>query len=250
VLTVTATGPAAQAKRTVPLLSLHSVSAGYGRIEIVADVQLEIHAGTVTALLGPNGAGKTTTLGVLSGLIRPWTGCRHVAGRHANDATADELARLGICMLREGRSVFPNLSVSDNLLVATSAGARMRRIEDVAYTLFPVLSERRDQLAGTLSGGERQMLALARGLGVDPAVLLIDELSMGLAPRVVGELYEAVARVADAGVAVFVVEQFASVALKYADTAMVMTNGRITYAGAASGALEAAHRAYLGSESR
>ena len=145
---------------------------------------------------GPNGAGKTTTLGVMSGLLTPTSGCRHVQGRHVNGADADDLARIGICHIREGRSVFPNLSVADNLIVAASCGASLDRLAEVAFTLFPRLKERRKQLAGTLSGGEKQMLALARGLGTDPAVLLVDELSMGLAPLVVGELYEAVAEIA------------------------------------------------------
>ena len=122
----------------------------------------------------------------MSGLLTPTRGCRHVQGRHLNHAGADALARLGICHIREGRSVFPNLSVADNLMVAASCGASLDRLTEVAFTLFPRLQERRKQLAGTLSGGEKQMLALARGLGTDPAVLLVDELSMGLAPLVVG----------------------------------------------------------------
>jgi len=229
-----------------PPLSLRAARAGYGRIEILHGIDLVVHRGEVTALLGPNGAGKTTALNVMSGLLRPTDGCRHVAGRHLNDADADELARLGIRHIREGRSVYANLSVDDNLLVATSSGGSTDRIREVAYTLFPVLKERRTQLAGTLSGGERQMLALARGLGVDPAVLLIDELSMGLAPLVVAKLYDVVADVARAGVSVFVVEQFATLGLKYASHAYVMTNGRVTYDGPSADAIDAVHAAYLG----
>ena len=228
-------------------LHLRDVRAGYGRIEVLHGVDVEVQRGAVTAILGPNGAGKTTTLSVMSGLIRPWSGCRHVQGRHLNRASAAELAQIGVCHVREGRSVFPNLSVTDNLIVASSCGASYERLEDVAFTLFPRLKERHAQLAGTLSGGEKQMLALARGLGSDPAVLLVDELSMGLAPIVVGQLYEAVAAIADAGVSVVIVEQFATIGLQQASKVYVMTHGVVTYAGPPDSALDAVHSAYLGS---
>ena len=227
-------------------LALHGVGAAYGRIEVLHGIDLGVARGAVTALLGPNGAGKSTALGVMSGLIEPTRGCRHVEGRHLNGARADELARLGVCHIREGRSVFANLSVEDNLTVAASCGAPVDRVSEVAYALFPRLGDRRRQLAGTLSGGEKQMLALARGLGTDPSVLLVDELSMGLAPLIVNQLYEAVAFVASMGVSVLVVEQFASVGLRYASVAYVMAHGVVTYAGPADGADEAIRRAYLG----
>ncbi|HEY9557493.1 MAG TPA: ABC transporter ATP-binding protein [Acidimicrobiales bacterium] len=227
-------------------LALYDVRAGYGRIEVLHGVDLALRRGEVTALLGPNGAGKTTALGVMSGLVTPQSGCRHVSGHHVNGADADELARVGVCHVREGRSVFPNMSVADNLVVAASAGADLGRLREVAYTLFPRLGERRNQLAGTLSGGEKQMLALACGLGIDPSVLLVDELSMGLAPLVVGELYEAVARVTEAGVSVLVVEQFATIGLRYSAHVYVMAHGQVTYSGPSTGALDAVHAAYLG----
>jgi branched-chain amino acid transport system ATP-binding protein len=227
-------------------LALHDVRAGYGRIEILHGVDIAIERSAITALLGPNGAGKTTTLHVMSGLLTPWSGCRHIQGRHLNGASADELARIGVCHIREGRSVFPNLSVDDNLIVATSSGASLERVREVAFTLFPRLSQRRRQLAGTLSGGEKQMLALARGLGTDPAVLLVDELSMGLAPLVVESLYEAVAEIARSGVSVLVVEQFATIGLRYATTVHVMAHGSIAYSGPSDGAIDAVHAAYLG----
>jgi branched-chain amino acid transport system ATP-binding protein len=234
-----------QPPRLAPL-SLADVRAGYGRIEVLHGIDLEVRRGSVTALLGPNGAGKTTALGVMSGLLTPTRGCRHVEGRHLNRAGAEELARIGICHLREGRSIFPNLSVVDNLVVAASCGAPLARIQDVAFTLFPRLAERRTQLAGTLSGGEKQMLALARGLGTDPAVLLVDELSMGLAPIVVDRLYESVAQLATAGVSVLVVEQFATIGLRFAEHVYVMAHGRVTYDNPAADALDAVHAAYLG----
>lgn len=228
-------------------LALHDVRAGYGRIEVLHGIDLAVPRGAVAALLGPNGAGKTTALGVMSGLLEPTSGCRHVQGRHLNGVDADELARIGICHIREGRSVFPNLSVADNLTVAASCGASIDRLSEVAFTLFPRLKDRRRQLAGNLSGGEKQMLALARGLGTDPSVLLVDELSMGLAPIVVAELYETVADIALAGVSVLVVEQFASIGLRYASHVYVMTHGVVAYSGPSDSAGDAVQAAYLGS---
>jgi branched-chain amino acid transport system ATP-binding protein len=245
-LSAAAPAPAPAPPAPAPL-SLREVRAGYGRIEVLHGIDLDVRRGTVTALLGPNGAGKTTALGVMSGLIAPTSGHRHVEGRHLNTAAAEDLARIGICHIREGRSIFPNLSVADNLVVAASGGASHARLTEVAFALFPRLAERRTQLAGTLSGGEKQMLALARGLGSDPAVLLVDELSMGLAPMVVGELYESVAEIADAGVSVLVVEQFATIGLRYASYVYVMAHGVIGYGGASERALDAVHAAYLGS---
>ena len=240
--------PAATATVDLPYapLALHDVRAGYGRIEVLHGVDVAVPRGAVAALLGPNGAGKTTALGVMSGLIEPTSGCHHVQGRHVNGSGADELARIGICHVREGRSVFPNLSVADNLTVAASCGASLDRLTEVAFSLFPRLKERRRQLAGNLSGGEKQMLALARGLGTDPSVLLVDELSMGLAPIVVEELYRAVAEIALAGVSVLVVEQFAAIGLRYASHVYVMAHGVITFSGSSDRASDAVHAAYLG----
>jgi branched-chain amino acid transport system ATP-binding protein len=240
-LTTSAIAPA-----DIAPLALHGVRAVYGRIEVLHGIDVAIPQGSVAALLGPNGAGKSTTLGVMSGLLTPASGCRHVQGRHVNAASSAELARIGVCHIREGRSVFPNLSVADNLTVAASCGASHSRLVEVAFTLFPRLKERRNQLAGTLSGGERQMLALARGLGTDPSVLLIDELSMGLAPMIVGKLYDCVAEIARSGVSVLVVEQFATIGLRYASYVYVMAHGVIGYAGTSDGSLDAIHAAYLG----
>ena len=227
-------------------LALHDVRAGYGRITVLHDVDVAVPRAKVAALLGPNGAGKSTTLGVMSGLLEPTAGCRHVEGRHLNEVEADELARIGICHVREGRSIFPNLTVEDNLLVAASCGVDRERVRDVTFTLFPRLRDRRRQLAGSMSGGEQQMLALSRALATDPAVILIDELSMGLAPRLVAELYEAVGEIARGGVSVLIVEQFASIGLRYAEHVYVMGSGRVRYSGPSAGAHGAVHDAYLG----
>jgi branched-chain amino acid transport system ATP-binding protein len=227
-------------------LALYDIRAGYGRIEVLHGIDLALRPGEVTALLGPNGAGKTTALSVMSGLISPASGCCHVRGHHINDADADALARIGICHVREGRSVFPNLTVADNLVAAASSGVSLPRLSEVAFGLFPRLKDRRKQLAGTLSGGEKQMLALACGLGVEPSALLVDELSMGLAPRVVAELYDAVAEVAQAGVSVLVVEQFATIGLRWSSQVHVMAHGTIVHSGPSTTATDAIHTAYLG----
>ena len=228
-----------------PLLELVDVRAAYGRIEVVHGVSLALRPGEVVALLGPNGAGKTTTIGVASGRLRPTGGHLHIAGRHVNGIEADDVARAGVCTIPEGRGVFPNLSVEDNLTVFSYAGVPVADVLERAYDRFPRLAERRRQLAGTLSGGEQQMLALARGLATDPAVLLLDELSMGLAPKIVDALFAEVAAAAADGVAVLVVEQFARAVLAVTDHAAVMVAGRIVYTGSAVEAEAMLESAYL-----
>ena len=228
------------------LLELKDVRAAYGRIEVLHGVDLVVPEGSVVALLGPNGGGKTTTLKVASGQMVPTAGCVHLAGRHVNGASPDALARLGVCTIPEGRGVFPNLTVRENLRMVTFAGADLEQIEDRAYATFPRLQERRTQLAGTMSGGEQQMLAMARGLAVDPDLLFLDELSMGLAPLIVRELYEIVAGIAERGVSILVVEQFARTVLGVADYAAIMLHGRITAVGEPADIADELEAAYLG----
>ncbi len=230
-------------------LELHGVRAAYDAITVLHGLDLRVAAGEVVALLGPNGAGKTTTLRVAAGVHAVTTGRLVLGGRDVTGADPRDLAAAGVCLIPEGRGVFPNLSVSDNLLMMTFTGKTHADIEEVAFSRFPVLAQRADQIAGTMSGGEQQMLALARGLATDPAVLLLDELSMGLAPLVVERLYEQVAEIARQGVAVLVVEQFAAAVLDIADHAAVLVRGRIEYQGPADGELrrELANL-YLGSQ--
>jgi len=216
---------------TATALELHNVHASYGRVDVVHGVDLAVRRGELVALLGPNGAGKSTTLKVAAGLHSPRQGVVRVAERQVNGVSPRALARVGVCMVPEGHGVFPNLTVSENLWLATHTGVDRQRVENVAFEYFPRLASRRHQLAGTLSGGEQQMLALARVLAVDPVVLLIDELSMGLAPKIVETLYELVARLVAAGVAVLAVEQFARAVLPIANWVAVMVNGRVTAAG-------------------
>jgi branched-chain amino acid transport system ATP-binding protein len=230
------------------LLELRDVRAAYDRITVLHGVNLSVAAGQVVALLGPNGAGKTTALKVAAGVHPVSSGRLLLGGRDVTGADPRALARAGVCLIPEGRGVFPNLSVRDNLLMMTFTGKSREEIEEIAFARFPILARRASQAAGTMSGGEQQMLALARGLTTDPAVLLLDELSMGLAPLIVGQLYEQVAEIARQGVAVLVVEQFAAAVLGIADHAAVLVRGRIERQGHPDGGLrEELSTLYLGS---
>ncbi|MGQ0832465.1 MAG: ABC transporter ATP-binding protein [Microthrixaceae bacterium] len=231
------------------MLELVDVRAAYGRIEVLHGVDLVVPRGSVVALLGPNGGGKTTTLKVASGQLNPTAGCVHVGGRHVNGVSPDALARIGVCTIPEGRGVFPNLTVRENLRMVTYGGVSQQDVEERAFARFPRLGERRDQLAGTMSGGEQQMLAMARGLTVNPTLLVLDELSMGLAPLIVEELYEVVAQIAKDGVSILVVEQFARTVLGVADYAAIMLHGRITSIGQPEDIAPELEAAYLGAAS-
>jgi branched-chain amino acid transport system ATP-binding protein len=228
------------------LLELRNIHAAYDRIDVLFGVDLVVPEGSVVALLGPNGAGKTTTLRVAAGLHVPSAGDVLVAGRRVNGVKPEELARRGLCLIPEGKGIFPNLTVRENLRMMTYAGPSEAVVEERAYARFPRLAERRTQMAGTLSGGEQQMLAMARGLATDPALLILDELSMGLAPIIVEELYAIVAQVARQGVSILVVEQFASTVLGVADYAAIIVHGRIARAGRPSELRDDLSKAYLG----
>ncbi len=228
------------------LLELRGVRAAYDRIDVLFGIDLAVPAGSVVALLGPNGAGKTTTLRVAAGLHPVSSGDVFVAGRRVNGARPEDLARAGLCLIPEGRGIFPNLTVRENLRMMTYTGTSLSAIEEQAYGRFPRLKERRTQTAGTMSGGEQQMLAMARGLATGPAILLLDELSMGLAPIIVEELYEIVAQVARDGVSILVVEQFASTVLGVADHAAILVHGRVARAGRPEELHDELSKAYLG----
>jgi len=229
-----------------PVLELASVRAGYGRIDVLHGVNLALAPGRVYALLGPNGAGKSTTLAVASGQIVPSSGSLMMCGRDVTGVTADALARAGVCLIPEGRGIFPNLTVVENLQMVTFGGVSFKQVEERTYAQFPRLKERRTQLAGTLSGGEQQMLAIARALTTDPALLMLDEISMGLAPMVVAELYDLVKQIAASGVSILLVEQFARTALAVADYAAIMVQGRVRRVGQAADVEDELSSAYLG----
>jgi branched-chain amino acid transport system ATP-binding protein len=232
-----------------PALELMEIRASYGRIEVLHGVDLVVPARCVVALLGPNGAGKTTSLRVASGLHEPDSGCLHVAGRHLNGSDPDALARAGVCTIPEGRGIFANLTVEENLQMMTYSGASLKDVRQRAFERFPRLGERRGQLAGTLSGGEQQMLAMARATATDPSLLLLDEISMGLAPLIVVELYEGVRRIAESGVAILLTEQYARTALEVADYAAVMTQGKVRAFGEPADVAKELSGAYLGGTS-
>jgi branched-chain amino acid transport system ATP-binding protein len=231
---------------TAPLLELRGVDAAYGAIDVLFGVDLALYPGQVHALLGPNGAGKSTTLKVASAQVPPNRGDVVFLGKPLGKRSPDDLARAGLCLVPEGRGIFPNLTVTENLRMATYAGAHLKDVLDRAFTRFPRLAERRKQVAGTLSGGEQQMLSMARAMSTDPKVLLLDELSMGLAPLVVEALYEVVRTIAAEGLSILIVEQFAHEVLGVATSASIMVHGHIEMTGSPTEVNAALASAYLG----
>ena len=222
------------------MLTIENLVAGYGKVQVLHGVSLEVPEGRLVTLIGSNGAGKTTTLRALSGMIQPQSGAIRLGGRDIAGLPAYEITRRGMAHSPEGRRVFPTLPVTDNLLLgAFTRFTGMRPRGDTAadlermFELFPRLRERRTQLAGTLSGGEQQMLAMARALMLNPEVLLLDEPSMGLAPKLVEEVFATVARLKERRITMLLVEQFAAAALDVADYGYVMENGRISVHGPA-----------------
>ncbi|MEO9224262.1 MAG: ABC transporter ATP-binding protein [Acidimicrobiales bacterium] len=238
--------PATTGGGAAPLLELRGVRAAYEGVEVLHGVDLVLSPGTVHAVLGANGAGKSTMLKVIAGLHPASAGEVLITGRRTNGVEADALARRGLCLVPEGRGIFPNLTVRENLWLITHSGKRMAHVEETAYARFPPLAKRRHQMAGTLSGGEQQMLAMCRGLATDPGLLLLDELSMGLAPLVVEKLYGMVAQIAAAGVSILVVEQFAHIVLGVADQATVMAHGEVVRHGTPDVLESTLTEAYLG----
>ncbi len=240
-----------QSPTATPLLRLEGISAGYGDVRVLWDVTLEIGAGEIVALVGPNGAGKSTTLSTISGLVRPRAGRILFEGQPIHEATTKRIVELGIAHVPEGRRLFSALSVRDNLLM----GAFQRRdkaqiADDLAHTLdrFPRLKERLSALGGNLSGGEQQMVAIGRGLMSRPRLLMIDELSLGLAPVIVEDLIATIGQVNREGTAILIVEQDVQTALEQSARGYVLETGHITLSGPASALLtdERVKRAYLG----
>ncbi len=233
------------------LLTVTGLEVAYGHINAVKGVDLFIDQGELICLIGANGAGKTTTLKALVGWLRPAAGQIHYEGEDICGRTVHERVRLGIALVPEGRGIFGRLTVEENLQLGAytrSDAEAVKRDFDRAYDLFPRLTERRHQQAGTLSGGEQQMLSVARALMSRPRLLLLDEPSMGLAPILVQKIFEAIQRIAQEGVTLLLVEQNAKLALAISDRAYVMESGRITMSNAAPALLNdpAIRRAYLG----
>jgi branched-chain amino acid transport system ATP-binding protein len=232
-------------------LSVANVQGGYGDVQVLWDVSLEVAAGELVCIIGANGAGKTTLMRCLSGLLEPTAGTIAIDGRPMAQATPADFVRAGVAHVPEGRRLFSAMSVRENLLMGaylrTDKAAIAADVERI-YAMFPILAERRNQDAGTLSGGEQQMCAIGRGLMSAPSLLLIDELSLGLAPRVVEELSDRVRTVNKSGVAILLVEQDVMNALELADRAYVVDHGRVTRSGPAMSLANdpAIREAYMG----
>ena len=233
------------------LLEVINLSVAYGGIKAVRELSLEVGQGEMVCLIGANGAGKTTTLKALSGLLAPHGGSVHFDGQSITRLPAHEIARRGLALVPEGRGVFPRMSVAENLMMGAYARndrAAIARDLDQVYALLPRLTERRAQMAGLLSGGEQQMLALGRAMLARPRLLLLDEPSMGLAPLMVQAVFDIIRRIAADGVAVLLIEQNAHLALKTCARGYVLENGVVTVSGAAAelAANPAVRQAYLG----
>ncbi|WP_211451210.1 ABC transporter ATP-binding protein [Collimonas antrihumi] len=222
------------------MLSISNLHAAYGKVEVLHGISLEVPKGKVVTLIGSNGAGKTTTMRAISGMIKAKSGSVTLAGIDVTGLASHKIARAGLAHSPEGRRVFATMTVVDNLLLgAFPRFTRMRPRGDIkldlerALELFPRLKERQSQLAGTLSGGEQQMLAMARAVMLNPEVILLDEPSMGLAPILVEEVFRIISRLKEEGVTMLLVEQFAAAALNVADYGYVLENGRISVHGPA-----------------
>jgi branched-chain amino acid transport system ATP-binding protein len=231
-----------------PVLELRGVTAGYGRTTVLRDVSFTVARGQVVALLGPNGAGKTTTLRVAVGLVRPRSGTVWAAGADVTRQRPHERARRGLCLIPEGRGIFRSLTVRENLRLQVPPW-QADDAADAAVAAFPVLGKRLRQVAGTMSGGEQQMLALARAYLSRPDLVVIDEISLGLAPKVVESIFGSLRRLAADGVALLLVEQYVNRAMAMADHVLLLDRGTVSFSGQAGSVDDdTIIRAYLGHE--
>jgi branched-chain amino acid transport system ATP-binding protein len=230
---------------------MDDVQAAYGDFQALFNISLAVYAGEIVTLIGANGAGKTTTLRVVSGILRPKKGSIRFLGEDISRVPAYDMVERGVSHVPEGRQLFPHMSVEENLALGAYIGrtrAKLRETMDEQFEFFPRLKERRRQIAGTLSGGEQQMVAIARGLMAHPKLLLLDEPSLGLAPKIVEEMFENIQRIRSFGLTVLIVEQNVVDALSIADRGYVVENGAIEMQGTAKELLndERVRTAYLG----
>ena len=232
------------------LLEIRGLRGGYGQVEVLRGVDLTVHDGETVALLGSNGAGKSTLNNVICGIYSAWAGAVHFDGKDLSRAHYREVVKAGLIQVPEGRKVFPNLTVLENLELGSFTRARERRAAnlDKVFGIFPRLKERLTQLAGTMSGGEQQMLAIGRGLMAEPRLLILDEPSLGLSPLLVDEMFTLIRQLREGGLAVLLVEQNVGQSLEIADRAYVMENGSIRFSGLPTDLLgsDELRRAYLG----
>ena len=232
------------------LLEIQGLRGGYGRVEVLRGVDLTVNAGEMVALLGSNGAGKSTLNKMVCGLCSAWGGTVRFDGKDLSGAHYRDVVKAGLIQVPEGRKVFPNLSVLENLELGSFTRARERRAANVEkmFHIFPRLRERMAQHAGTMSGGEQQMLAIARGLMAEPVLLILDEPSLGLSPLLVEEMFSLIRNLRDGGLAVMLVEQNVGQSLEIADRAYVLENGSVRFSGLPGELLgsDELRRAYLG----
>jgi branched-chain amino acid transport system ATP-binding protein len=214
------------------VLEIKNLTGGYGDITVLRKVSISVPDSSVVALLGPNGAGKTTTLRMVSGLARPKEGSITLGGEDITRFSPYQRARRGLCLIPEGRGIFPSLTVRENLTLYVAKGNEREAYERAVDT-FPVLGDRKSQIAGTLSGGEQQMLALVRAYVANPRLVLVDEASLGLAPLVVNAIFEFIERIAGEGVSLLIVEQYITRALALASQLYLLHQGEIVYSGPA-----------------
>lgn len=235
------------------MLKVENLSVSYGFITALTDISLEVNEREIVTLIGGNGAGKTTTLMAISGLVRKTSGTVTFKGKNITKMTPHKIVREGICHVPEGRKIFPALTVYENLIAGTIGNpsltkTRIKELIERNYELFPRLKERTKQIGGSLSGGEQQMLAIARGLMMEPDIIMLDEPSLGLAPIIVEEIFRLIRRIRDAGKTVLIIEQNASMALSIADRGYVIEIGRVAIKGSGQDLLvnPDVKRAYLG----
>lgn len=233
------------------MLRVTELDAGYGFLRVVHGISLQVNQGELVALLGPNGAGKSTTLKCIAGLVRPWKGDIAFQGRSIGGLRGDRVNALGIGLVSESLNLFTGMTVYENLLMGAYAvpeAEKRRRSLDFVFGLFPRLGERRPQLAGTLSGGERKMLAIGRALMGGPSLLLVDEPSLGLAPKLTQQVFDALRQLSDDGLTILLVEQNVTATLEMVDRAYVLEQGEIVLEGSAQKLSETEHvkNVYLG----
>jgi len=232
-----------------PLLSVQGLDVKYSSVQALFDLSIDVHEGSIVAVLGANGAGKSTLARAVSRLVPSSKGTIRFDGRDITKAKPHDIRRAGLVHIPEGRGIFPGLSVQENLRMAVrrvGTPEQRRNSIDHAYDLFPRLAERRSQRAGTLSGGEQQMLALARALAVPPRLIIADEMSLGLAPLVVDMVFENIERAAQTGVTIVLIEQFIHRALGLADQCVILTRGSVAWTGSAANAEQEVLDRYLG----